>query len=120
MHHGDGYTFEQPERDEPLLLLGKPIVFKCERRTRKHLGRVNEVQAVRLQISLALLFIPLVVHLQSVYTLQATCKRQILPANARVERPAGALSSAWPAHKDGGRAGRAPTMSVSRTARSRS
>src|SRR5882762_1276176 len=38
--------------------------------------------------------------------------------NARVERPADALSSAWPAQY-GGRAGRAPAMRVSRTARTR-
>ena len=86
MHHGHGYAFEQAQRDKSLFLVGKPIVLKRKRRSRKHLRRVNEVQAVRFQIGLALLFIPLIAHLQSVYTLKAKRKRQNMSANAPRER----------------------------------
>jgi hypothetical protein len=94
MHHGNRYALEHPERDKPLLQVVRPIVFKRERRPRKHLGRVNEVQSVRFQIGTALLFIPLVVHLQSVYTSKVPRKRQNMPANARVERPDASASRA--------------------------
>ena len=86
MHHGNGYTFEHPELDKPLLLVSKPIVLKRERRPREHFRRVNKVQAVRFQIGLALLFIPLIVHLRSVYTSEGKRKRQNMPANARAQR----------------------------------
>jgi hypothetical protein len=68
MHYSNGYAHEQAERDEPLLLVGKPIVFKRERRSREHLRRINEVQPVGFQIGFALILIPLVLHLRSVYT----------------------------------------------------
>jgi len=98
MHHRNGYVREHPESDKPLLLVGKPIVLKCERRSREHLRRVNEVQAMGFQIRLMLIFIPLVLHLRSVYTTQTTRKRPTLPANARVERPRSDGSTATRAH----------------------
>jgi hypothetical protein len=76
MHYGNGYAHEQAERDKPLLLVGKPIVLKGERRAREHLWRINEVQAVGFQICFALIFIPLELHLQSVYTILAPRKRR--------------------------------------------
>ena len=88
MHHGNGYSHEQAKRHKPLLLVGKPIVLKCERRPREHLRCINEVQAVGFQIGLALIFIPLVLHLRSVYTIVTTRKRPMLPANAPHERRA--------------------------------
>jgi hypothetical protein len=75
MHYGNGYAHEQAERNKSLLLVGKPIVLKGEGRPREHLRRVNEVQAVRFQIRFALIFIPLVLHLQSVYTISTPHKR---------------------------------------------
>jgi hypothetical protein len=74
MHYGNGYAHEQAERDKPLLLVGKPIVLKGERRPREHLRRINEVQAVGFQIGFALIFIPLVLHLRSVYTILTPSK----------------------------------------------
>ena len=88
MHHGNGYSHKQTKRHKPLLLVGNPIVLKCERRSREHLRRINEVQAMGFQIGLALIFIALVLHLQSVYTPVTTRKRQILPANALHKRRA--------------------------------
>ena len=76
MHYGNGYAHEQAERDKPLLQVSKPIVLKRERRPREHLRRVNEIQAVRFQIGFTLIFIPLVLHLRSVYTILTSRKRR--------------------------------------------
>jgi hypothetical protein len=92
MHYRNGYAHEQAERDKPLLLVGKPIVLKRERRSREHLRRINEVQAVGFQIGFALIFIPLVLHLRSVYTLltrrkRRRCRLTIRLSDAGLRRP---------------------------------
>jgi hypothetical protein len=119
VHHGDGYSHKQAKRHKPLLLVGKPIVLKCERRSSEHLRCINEVKAVGFQIGLALIFIPLVLHLQSVYTNVTTRKRSMLPANARVERPRDNGSGAPRAHNIPGRS-RRDCDEASRTAPTRS
>ena len=85
MYHGNGYALQQAKRDKALLLVGKPIVFKRERRSRKDHWCINEVQGVEFQIGFALIFIPLVLHLRSVYTIAIARKRQNLPANRHFE-----------------------------------
>jgi hypothetical protein len=92
MHHGNGYALKQTKSDKSLLLVGKPIIFKRECRSRKYLWRINEVQAVGFQIRLALILIPLVLHLRSVYTFVATRKRWNLPASAQAQRRAAGMS----------------------------
>ncbi len=84
MHHSHGYPHEQTERNKSLLLVGKPIALKRERRPREHLGRINKIQAVGFQIGLSFGFIPLVLHLRSVYTQSDQRKGQKLPANAKL------------------------------------
>jgi hypothetical protein len=71
-----GMPLSMPERDKPLLLVGKPIVLKRERRSRENLRRINEVQTVGFQIGFAPLFIPLVPHLRSVYTILIPRKKR--------------------------------------------
>jgi hypothetical protein len=116
VHYGDGYSHKQAKRHKPLLLVGKPVILKCERRPREHLRCINEVQAVGFQIGLALIFIPLVLYLQSVYTIVTTRKRPILPANARVERPRDERGCAPKTH-DGAPRWRRARDDGSRTAR---
>ncbi len=82
MHDSNRYAHQQAERNKPLLLVGKPIVLKGERRPREHLRRINEVQAVGFQIGFALIFIPLVLHLRIVYTILTQRKRRKMPAKA--------------------------------------
>jgi hypothetical protein len=43
MHYGNGYSHEKAKRDKPPLSVGKPIVLKGERRSRKHLLGIDEV-----------------------------------------------------------------------------
>jgi hypothetical protein len=84
MHYRNGYVPEQSERNKPLFPVREPIVFECERRSDKHLRRVDEIQAVGLQVRLAFTFIPLKLHLRSVYTWLTQSKRR---ARLRIYNP---------------------------------
>jgi hypothetical protein len=68
MHYRNGYVHEQAERDKPLFPVGEPVVFEGECRPDEHLMRVDEIQAVGLQVRFAYTFISLDLHLRIVYT----------------------------------------------------
>ncbi len=77
MHYRNGYVHEQSERNKSLFPVDKPIVFEGERRPDEHLVRIDKIQAVGLQVRLAFTFIPLKLHLPSVYTLLNQRKRWV-------------------------------------------
>ena len=81
MHYRNGYVPEQSERNKPLFPVRESIVFERERRSDKHLRRVDEIQAVGLQVRLAFTFIPLKLHLRSVYTELTHSKRERVSAS---------------------------------------
>jgi hypothetical protein len=68
MHQSHRDALQKTQRHKALFEVVKPVVLKRERRTREHLRSIYKVQAVGLQISSALFCVPLVAHLQSVYT----------------------------------------------------
>jgi hypothetical protein len=74
MRNRDGYATKQTERDESPLLIGKPIIFKSERRPSKHQFDVHKVDAMILEVLLPLRLIPFIAHLQSVYTCDQNSK----------------------------------------------
>ncbi len=54
MDDWDGNTSEQPERDQALLFLGKPIILEREGESLKDCSRIHEIEAVLLQVEGAL------------------------------------------------------------------
>ena len=87
MGHRYRYAVEQAQRNEALLLIPEAVIFKCERRTIEHLMRIDEIDAVVLEVLQPLSLVPLEPHLRSVYTATRQCNARILlPDNAAVER----------------------------------
>jgi hypothetical protein len=112
-----GYTVQQSERYKALFLIPEAVVFEGERRTIEHLMRIDEVDAVVLEVLQSLNLVPLELHLRIVYTLTAECNAEVLlPDNAAVEPPRDALSGAQQAHNEMARLLRARD-DVSRSAR---
>lgn len=74
---------EQPEGDVPPFLIPEAVILERERGSGEDLLRVNEVDAVVLEVLLALRLVPLVSHLRSVYTRDAegNCGGLSAPAN---------------------------------------
>lgn len=72
----DGYwnSIKQSESAEPPLRISEAIVLERERRARKNLPRIDEVDAVVLEVLQPFRFVPLEPHLQNVYTLCTKCK----------------------------------------------
>ena len=62
------YPFQQPESNKALLLIPEAVVLECERGPGKHFVRINEVDAMVLEVLQALRLVPFEPHLQSVYT----------------------------------------------------
>ncbi len=67
-------ALQQPQGNEPLLSVGKPIVLVGERQTFKDASRINEVEAVVSKVGATLGFVPRETHLQSVYTARKSRK----------------------------------------------
>ena len=89
------YPVEQPQSNEALLLILEAVILECEGWTIEHLRRINEVDAVVLEVLQPLRLVPLEPHLRSVYTSTAARNAHVLlPDNVAVERPRGHVSSA--------------------------
>ena len=80
------YAVQQAESNKALLLVPEAVVFERERRTTEHLMRIDEVDAVVLEVLQPFTLVPLELHLRSVYTLKAVRNAVSLPDNAAVER----------------------------------
>jgi len=78
---------KKTQRNEPALAVGKAVVFECERQALKYCLGIDEVQSVVPKVGLALLLVPAVSHLRSVYTPETEGKPVHCSANARVQRP---------------------------------
>jgi hypothetical protein len=63
------YAIQQAQRDEARLLIPEAVVFEAERWTIEHLMRIDEIDAVVLEVPQPLNLVPLESHLRSVYTL---------------------------------------------------
>ena len=94
MHYRYRYTVEQPQSNEALLLIPEAVILECEGWTIEHLRRIDEVDAVALEVLQPLRLIPFEPHLRSVYTPTAARNAHVLlPDNAAHQRRADALST---------------------------
>ena len=102
MHYGYRHPVEQPQSHEALLLIPEAVILECEGWTIEHLGCIDEVDAVVLEVLQPLRLIPFEPHLRSVYTPIAERNAHVLPPdNAANQRRADARN---PEHIYGWRA----------------
>jgi hypothetical protein len=74
MRNRDRHSTEKAQRDEALLAVAEAIVLERGRDARKHLGSIDEIDLVLLEVDLPLALVPREPHLQSVYTVGDTVK----------------------------------------------
>ena len=86
-------AIQQPESDEPLLVVSKAIVLERERRTSKNLPCIDEVDAMVLKVLQPFGLVPLEPHIRIVYTSCAArnqaayaAGRGVLPATESPKR----------------------------------
>ncbi len=85
------YPLKQAESNEALLPIREAVIFERERWTIEDLRRIDEVDAVVLEIPQPFSFVPFEPHLRSVYTRQPRRNAGVLlPDNAANQRRADA------------------------------
>lgn len=82
VYDGNRHPTKKSERYEALLSVVESVVLERECRTLEYSGRVEEVQAVNLQVGQTFPFVPRELHMQSVYT----GTPQVKSATARLPR----------------------------------
>jgi hypothetical protein len=68
VNDGNCNTTEKAERDKALLSISEPVIFKGEGRSLEHARRIQEINAMSLQIDATFPFVPGEAHRRSVYT----------------------------------------------------
>lgn len=86
VNDGNRHPSKESERYEALFSVGESVVLERECRTFKHPRRINEVEAMSLQVRPAFPFIPREAHRRSVYTGSPLVKT-VLPRSNRAAVP---------------------------------
>jgi hypothetical protein len=82
------YAVEQPQGDEALFFIPEAVILERERRTIKHLLRIDEVDVEVLEVLQPLSLVPTrTASTECIYTGARVQRCVLLPENAAVQRP---------------------------------
>ena len=74
VNNGNCNTTQKTERDKALLSISKAVIFEREGRTLEYARRIQEVDAMSLQVDPTFPFVPGKAHMRSVYTVAGNVK----------------------------------------------